>query len=185
MPREHSALRLQAYIWFLEFPKEEWEAEPSVIRTSHDALSAFLIFLLCIRCRHPLWTNVFVFVGISFPSCNPLLQRLRLCNISESHEVKIFTVNQTLCLIKAPDELCRCCEVTLRSLSMVYKARNGLTSKGFIQRCGDRKVDSVFALSAERVQSPSQPSINHSEPKPKPFPIHRFFFFSSKEYHSM
>ena len=32
LPTEHFALRLQAYLWFLEFSKVEWEAEPSVIR---------------------------------------------------------------------------------------------------------------------------------------------------------
>ena len=29
---EHFALRLQVYLWFPEFLKVEWEAEPSVIR---------------------------------------------------------------------------------------------------------------------------------------------------------
>ena len=30
-PTEHFTLRLQVYLWFPEFLKVEWEAEPSVI----------------------------------------------------------------------------------------------------------------------------------------------------------
>ena len=53
---EHFALKLQVYLWFPEFLKVEWEAEPSVVRplsvepaaslgSEADTLSTFKIRL--------------------------------------------------------------------------------------------------------------------------------------------
>ena len=44
--KEHSTFKLEAYLWFLDFPKVEWEAELSVIMPLHcGTISTFKVKL--------------------------------------------------------------------------------------------------------------------------------------------